>query len=220
MSSSAQKSPQEAEVRFLESVRPRYEADGFTFTISPERSDLPDFLGSYVPDAVARKGGISIAIEVKRNQSPAAEMSLRKIRSLFDGHDDWRFNVMFMGNDALLSGAIPSMEPAEIRKRMKEVVALADSGHRQAAFVLAWSLLEAVLNSQSKDEAGRPRAVGTVIQSLAMDGFIEPETERRLRGLVDLRNRLVHGDLSAEPTPSEVQSVLLAVDESLKADAR
>ncbi|MBX3501158.1 MAG: DUF86 domain-containing protein [Alphaproteobacteria bacterium] len=216
MSSSTQKSPQEAEVAFLESVRPRYEADGFTFTISPQRSDLPDFLGTYVPDAIARKGGISIAIEVKRNQTPAADMSLRKIRRLFDGHDDWRFNVMFMGNEALLSGAIPPMQPAEIRRRMNELKALAD---RQAAFVLAWSLLEAVLNSQSKEEAGRPRAAGTVIQSLAMNGLIEPETERRLRGLVDLRNRIVHGDLGAEPTPSEVQSVLSAIDETLKAEA-
>lgn len=219
MSSSTQKLPAEAEVQFLESVRPRYEADGFTFTISPDRSELPDFLGSYVPDAIARRGDVSIAIEVKRSQTPASEMSLRKIRRLFDGHEDWRFNVMFMGNDAGLSRVIPPMQPAEIRKRMNELMALADSGQRQAAFVLAWSLLEAVLNSQSKQEAGRLRAAGTVVQSLAMNGLIEPGTERQLRSLLDLRNRLVHGDLTTEPTLSEVQSVLSAIDETLKANA-
>lgn len=218
MSLAAQTS-QEAEVRFLERLRSQYEADGFTFTVSPERSDLPDFLGSYVPDAIARKGDISIAIEVKRYQTPATQTSLRKIRRLFEGHDDWRFNVVFAGGEDLLPEVIPSMPPAEIRRRMDEVAALVDLGHRQAAFLLAWSLLEAVLNSQSREQTGRPRGAGTVVQSLAMNGLIGPETERRLRGLVDLRNRIVHGDLSAEPTSAEVQVVLLAIDETLKTDA-
>lgn len=48
-----------------------------------------------------------------------------------------------------------------------------------------------------------------------MDGLIDPDAENRLRGLVDLRNRIVHGDLIAEPGPSDVELVLAAVDMAL-----
>jgi uncharacterized protein YutE (UPF0331/DUF86 family) len=57
--------------------------------------------------------------------------------------------------------------------------------------------------------------VADVIQSLAMAGSVDAATERRLRGLVALRNSIVHGDLAAEPDAADVESVLSAVDEAM-----
>jgi uncharacterized protein YutE (UPF0331/DUF86 family) len=187
--------------------------------IAPAPAELPAFLGSYKPDALARKPGLNIAIEVKRHPSPTTEKRLQDIRRLFEGHADWQLRVVFMGTEPLPSVTIPPARPAAIRKRMDELAALNAAGHHRAAFVMAWSLLEAALHSIGGQTTSKPRTPGTVVQTLAMNGYIEPEMERRMRALIELRNRIVHGDLNAEPTSNEVELVLSAIQETLSADA-
>lgn len=219
MSSPAHAWPQGAEEQFLEGLRARYEDEGFTFTVAPNSRELPDFLGFYIPDALAQKPGLNIAIEVKRQQTSATRQSLQKIRQLFEGHPDWQFNVVFMGADPLQPLTIPPAPPAMIRARMDEVRALNSEGHRRAAFVMAWSLLEAALHSVGAETTSKPRTPGTVVQTLAMNGYIDPEMERRMRSLIELRNRIVHGDLNVEPASADVELVLAAISETLTANA-
>jgi hypothetical protein len=40
-----------------------------------------------------------------------------------------------------------------------------------------------------------------------------------MRALIELRNRIVHGDLNAEPTSAQVELVLSAIRGTLAADA-
>ncbi|MBV8474237.1 MAG: hypothetical protein JO234_12535 [Hyphomicrobiales bacterium] len=219
MSSPAQIAVMEDEVEFLEALRSRYEAEGFTFTTSPSRSKLPAFLGGFTPDALAQRPGLSVAIAIKRSQSPTAQLQLRKIRNLFDGRPDWRFDAFFLGSGAPQSVRIPPAAPAAIRARVDEVHALMREGHRRSAFVMAWSLLEAAAQSADATMAGIPRTPGTVIQTLAMDGYIGADTEDRLRARIALRNQIVHGDVAAEPTEDDVSLLLSAIDETLGANA-
>lgn len=215
MASPAQARSREAEVEYLEDLRKRYEAEGFIFTIAPNRSLLPDFLGSYQPDALAQKPGLNIAIEVKQQQSQASQAQLKDIRRLFDGHPDWQFNVAFIGTSPLQSLGITPAAEGDIVRRIVEVRALSRQGHLRAAFIMAWSLLEAALLSMERDANQRPRTPGTVVQTLAMNGYIAPDSEVRLRDLVGLRNRIVHGDVLAEPSASDVNVVLDAVEQAL-----
>jgi len=205
------------ERQFLEALRPRYEAEGFAFTTSPRADDLPAFLGKYVPDAIARKPDVSIAIEVKRHQSPTTQASLKQIQGLFEGRKDWRLQVVYMGEEPLQHIRIHPSSIDDIRRRMGEIRALCAQSQHRAAFVLAWSLLEAALHSQSGESAGRALTPGTVVQTLAMSGFIEPELERSARSLIELRNRIVHGDLNAEPTSADIQLILTAVEKTISA---
>jgi uncharacterized protein YutE (UPF0331/DUF86 family) len=95
--------------------------------------------------------------------------------------------------------------------RINEVELLLAGGNVRAAFVAAWSLLEAALNSALPNADKRPRTPGTVVQTLAMDGLISEELEQSLRPLVETRNRVVHGDLTVEPSSADVNVVLSAV---------
>jgi uncharacterized protein YutE (UPF0331/DUF86 family) len=210
---------QDAEEQFLESLRARYEDQGFTFTVAPDSRELPDFLGSYTPDAVARKPGLNIAIELKRHHTSATQYSLQKIRRLFEGHPDWQFNVVFMGTDPLERITIPTATPAMIRARMDEVRALNGQGHHRAAFVMAWALLETALQLVGGGLTSKPRTPGTVVQTLAMNGYIDADMERRMRPLIEVRNRIVHGDLNAEPAAADVELVLSGISETLTANA-
>jgi uncharacterized protein YutE (UPF0331/DUF86 family) len=217
MTSPAQTSSHGAEVEFLEGLRSGYEAEGYTFTIEPDQSMLPSFLGTYMPDALAQKPGVNIAIEVKRDQSQTTQASLRDIRRLFDGHPDWQLNVLFVRSGPLQSVTIPTALPADIRRRMDEVRELEKQGHRRPAFVMTWSLLESALQSVNDDRTSKPRTPGTVVQTLAMNGYIAPDMERRMHGLIALRNQIIHGDVVAEPAAEDVDLVLTAVEETLSA---
>jgi uncharacterized protein YutE (UPF0331/DUF86 family) len=209
---------QDTEAQFMEGLRARFEDEGFTFTTHPETAQLPDFLGSYVPDALAQKPGHNVAIEVKRRVRPSTARAMKDIRRRFEGHADWHFHAVFMGSDPLQSVTIPTSTPATIRSRVSEVRALTTHGHHRPAFIMAWSLLEATLRTLSGATVVRPATPGTVVQALAMNGYIEPEMERNMRALVDLRNRIVHGDLAAEPATADVELVLSAIEETLGAD--
>jgi hypothetical protein len=209
----------DSEREALDALRARYESEGFTFIAEPGADQLPDFMAGYRPDALARKPGQNVAIEIKHRQSAATERRLQDIRRLFDGHKDWRFHVFFSGDNQPRPLTIPVASEEAILGRGDALRSLVAAGHRQAAFVMAWSLLEAALQRVDKDSGDRPRTLGTILQILTMNGHIGGDTERRLRKLIDLRNRIVHGDVAAEPTADDVDVVLSAVDEILSEEA-
>ncbi|MGD9885271.1 MAG: HepT-like ribonuclease domain-containing protein [Reyranella sp.] len=114
---------------------------------------------------------------------------------------------------------IPASSIPDIRRRVEETRALMIQGQPRAAFVMAWSLLEAALHRIDSEKGARPRTPGTVVETLAMLGRIDPTLERRVRPLIELRNRVVHGDLQVEPSADDVRSVLSAVEQSLASEA-
>lgn len=208
----------EAERHFIDALRQRYEEQGFAFTAEPDPKQLPGFLGSYVPDALAQKAGRNIVIEIKEQPTPSTQRALSEIRHLFDGHADWQLRVFYTGTDPLHSDMVAPVSPDLVRQSAEEVKALTDQGNRRVAFILGWAVLEAALRARRDGTESRTRPPGTVVQTLAMDGFIEPVAERRLRELIPLRNRLVHGDLTVEPTVEEITVVLTAIEDVLSAD--
>ncbi|WP_035201412.1 HepT-like ribonuclease domain-containing protein [Agrobacterium tumefaciens] len=205
----------EFERKALEKLRDQYEAKGFEFVMRPGKELTPPFLGSYQPDAIASKDNSKIAIEVKQQYSPAAERSLSQIRKLFEGHPEWEFVISYGGNDPQATVVMPQASQALIARRLLEVEALSEQGNYRAAFVLGWALLEASLHRLQGEEGKRPRAPGTVVETLASLGYVTPETERRLRPLIALRNRIVHGDLEIEPTGDDVSAILDALGQAL-----
>lgn len=208
----------QAERDLLSSMRRQYEEKGFSFEIAPDPKDMPDFLGSYVPDAVARSGNEYFAIEVKKSRSRATDHNLRRIRALFEAHPNWKFVVAYVAEDPLKTLTIKASAVPAIRRQLDDIRALAEKGYYRAAFILGWSLLEATLLNAEAEQQARPRTPGSVLQALAMLGRIDPETERRLRPLVLLRNSIVHGDLAVEPTADDVALVASVVEEALSDD--
>lgn len=205
----------EAELRFLESLRGRFEREGFTYTVEPDVRCLPDFLGSYRPDALAQRPGMNVAIEVLAAPGTEARRRLMDIGNLFRGRSDWRFEVANVGGGPLDHLAIPAPARRELEARLHGLAELAERGERRAAFVLAWPLLEAALRSVGGEGAGQPRSPEAVVQALSMNGHLDLGTERRLWPLVEMWNRIVHGDLEAEPMADDVDVVLGAVEEAL-----
>lgn len=205
----------EAERDLLASLRGQYEAKGFSFEIEPGLQNIPNFLRPYVPDAIARKPGENVAIEVRQSRSRASEASLQQIRSRFDGHPDWTFTVAYAAEDPLKALTIKSAAAPKIRRQLADIHNLTNQGYYRAAFLLAWGLLEATLVNIEGEQEARPRGPASVLQGLAMLGRIEPETERRIRPMILLRSAVAHGDLAKEPTKRDVEAVASVVEEAL-----
>lgn len=214
MTSPARHEQADTERQLLGALRDQYVAQGFSFEVEPAPQHVPTFLGTYMPDAIARKPGANVAIEIKQRRSRATDLTLQEIRRRFDGHPDWRFVVAYAGDDPLKTLTIPAASIADIRERLAKVRALEAQGEHRAAFVLGWSLLEAALHSVGSASA-RPHTPGTVLQTLTMLGYIDPQLEQRLRPLILLRYRVVHGDLAAEPSSGDVLLILSAVEDVL-----
>ncbi|GHD19074.1 HepT-like ribonuclease domain-containing protein [Tianweitania populi] len=204
----AENTARDAEQAYLEGLQAQYERNGYRFVIHPRRPELPEFFASYEPDAIATNGSQNIAIEVKSHITPSAQQSIQKIRKLFEGRADWAFKVAYVGKTNGEAQSLPSLDPRAISEGMNSVEQLVEIGHLPMAFVAAWSLLEAALNSVGSDGHRHPRTPGTVVQTLAMNGFISDDVEKSLRSLIALRNRVVHGDLTAAPSPDDVRLVL------------
>lgn len=219
MSVAMMRSVEDAEAAYLETMRAHYEGRGYDFVVKPHRSQLPDFLLPSAPDAIATKPGDNIVIGLVSRAQPAARPSLTAIRDAIKDRPDWQLTVVHMGGDRFDVRELPVVDRNEILRRVGEVERLAREDHTEAAFVMAWGLLEAALNSLHPDADKRPRRPGTVIQTLSMNGHITYEEERALRPLIGLRNQIVHGDLGAVPTADDVHQVLMAVRTALEQPA-
>ncbi|HZZ63586.1 MAG TPA: hypothetical protein VFE63_20865 [Roseiarcus sp.] len=218
MASYAHSSERDAEVRIIDRLRIQYEENGFAFTERPTRAELPDFFGSYIPDALARKPGQNVAIEVKSRPGPQTGTAVKDLQRLFAGRPDWQLQVVFTGADPLQSLSIPTAPATAIRPQVGEIRALVAQGHFRAAFIMAWSVLEAVVRALDRGREAGPLTPGAVVQALAMNGYIQPEMERRMRDLITLRNRVIHGDLAVEPAASDVNLIVSAVETALGDD--
>ena len=213
--SAARHEPSQAELDLLRSLRQEYESKGYSFEAAPDPEHIPEFLGSYVPDAIARRGDEYVAIEVRKSRNRASELTLQQIRSRFEGQPNWKFAVAYVPEDPLKTLTIKAAAVPAIRRQLDDVRRLAEQGYHRAALLLAWSLLEATLLNVEAEHEARPRTPGSVLQALAMLGRIEPETERRLRPLILLRNAVVHGDLAVEPTAADVSLLASVIEEAL-----
>lgn len=200
----------DAETAFLENLRPEYEERGYRFVVHPRPSELPVFFATYVPDAVALRADDNVAIEVKSRETAASQQSLLRIRQLLEGQPGWQLRVAHVGREGS-ARQLPVSTRESVSERVRDVERLLESGDIRAAFVIAWSLLEAALNSARPNADKRPRTPGTVVQTLAMEGLISEQMEVSLRPLTELRNRVVHGDLTTEPSQADVELVLSAV---------
>lgn len=215
MTSAARQEKVAPEVALLDTLRDHYEAKGFSFEVVQKDQSVAPFLGEYIPDAIARKAGENVAIEIRQRRNRATGFTLRDIQRRFSGHPDWTFVVAYTGDDPLKTLLIQTSSKSEIRDRLTKIRTLDAQGEHRAAFILGWALLEAMLLSLESEPSARPRTPGTVVQTLAMLGFIDSGLEQQLRSLVVLRNRIVHGDLAADASSDEVGVVLKAIEAAL-----
>jgi len=184
------------EEAILERIKAELVAEGYEVILKPNKLAVPPFLGSFSPDALAYGRGKNVVIEVA-SQSPHTEKRLRHLRELVARDPSWELRLIWTsrGNTPR---SLPEADLEAINATLDEIERTLSYKEARAAFLLAWSCLEAVARRCIPDAFAKPQTPGRIVERLAAEGMITPSEAATLRELSTRRNRLLHGDLRTE----------------------
>jgi len=206
----------ESERRLLELLRPRYEAQGYTFIEYPSGEALPAVLKGFNPDAIAIGPQKNIAIEIKLRPGRSSEERLEALSERLRQHPDWELRVIYGDELDLAEEPPPVTTRAEIEKQIEEAEAVSEAGHHRAALILVWAALEAIARMVAPGEGvGGTRAARQVLEILERHGRLTFEEAARLRDALLLRNAVVHGDYQREVGRADVELLVRAAQTAL-----
>jgi hypothetical protein len=212
--------PQPLESQVIAKVAEEYRQRGYKVEVEPKGPGVPEFLGGFQPDLIARGAGESVVVEVKVGTRTSVAERLRDIAERVNRQPGWRFSLVFVNPDR--PDQLSESQPAPLsvlQERAQNAEALLQAGQREAAFLILWSALEGLLRLLG-DRAHLPLASlppSTLIRELYSAGEINREQFESLMRLLPIRNHLVHGFGSQEGV--DVEQLLLVV-QALLAEAR
>lgn len=213
--------PGSSEAQVIESLLPRYEAEGFDVYINPSPSILPPFMQEYRPDAVALRKDRKIAIEVVGSNTDSTQ-KLRTLQSLFADRGDWELKVFYASPATSTSLPAIASVPA-IDESIQRVLDLRGAGHLSPALVMAWATLEAIGRALLPDQFRRPQTPARLVEVLASTGYVTPEEADTLRAAIAGRNEIVHGQLESKVDPKLIEgfvAVLKTLVQLLPAESK
>jgi REase_AHJR-like len=176
----------------LETIRPRFEAEGFDVFLHPSPSILPPFMKDYRPDAIAIGPQKKIAIQVVRPVENAEKIT--QLQKLIDQHSDWELHVVRVPPGA--PKVIDVASRSSIDGAIGRVLELRNGGQLVPALVMSWAVVEAIGRALLPEKFGRPQTPGRLVELLAYEGYLAPDDADGVRPLIALRNEAVHGALN------------------------
>jgi hypothetical protein len=189
-----------ADDQLLDLVIENLASEGYEIHKHPPRRMLPAFMKDYVPDAVALGKEPKLAVELAT--APGNGERLSEIAGLFTGRPDWRWQVI--SPRPVRTEPVAPASDAAIERSLAEYRTLAGDGRSQSAFLLGWALVEALARRLGPEAVTRPLSGQALAGWLMHEGHLDQDAGLRLGDLSRLRNRLAHGDLSAEPRTDDV----------------
>ena len=157
-----------------------------------------EFLPGFRADLVVRKGGQAKVIEVRRRSSLAANPMIRELAEIIDSTPGWSFELILVGEPEKLDSpdGAHSFEHDGILQRIRQAESALESGLSEAAFVLAWSALEAAARSLIAAQGVSDSGISTpgfVLDQAASIGELSREEYGDLTQMKKYRNAIVHG---------------------------
>lgn len=190
----------ELEQSRLERVAAEFRNRGYTVFVQPRSDEVPPFLAGLEPDLIATSRNDKVVVEVKARGGDASEV--RKIADAVSRQPDWRFELIVVS--VPVAPDVPETAQlaadAQIREYLNTAALLTQEGHVEAATLLAWSALEAILRKRARSEGlDTVRQSSTrVLKNLYSLGRLDPATYEKLLRFMEFRNALAHGFESGE----------------------
>ncbi len=183
--------------RKIREIANEYTKKGYDVIIQPSQSQLPNFIKGFEPDIIARHKNENVLIEVKTRQDKSEIQKFESIINEINKRENWRFEVIFTNTKetTLNANKFDTLSNTQIAERINEINKLIQYKSFEAAFLLGWSTLEAVirqkLNNENKDISDRTTL--SVIKTIFSLGLLNQNDYRTLQITNNLRNTLIHG---------------------------
>jgi hypothetical protein len=202
-----------------------YARKGYSVTLPQSADDTPQFLRElgYMPDLIARSKNETLVIEVKSRETSATLASLSNVADRVNAKPGWQFVLVFTNPRGTFVESQRST-PEKVARLLEKsrVMGYESQAHVEAAFLFAWSALEAALRSLPTHEiTGRvASAPSTLIRNAAIDGLLARGDVRALQLLFKIRNSLLHAGDEVPPARSDVDRLLRITEEVLRQHRR
>lgn len=190
-------STQEMYRRKIQEIANDYETRGYRVLIGPAPTELPPFLADFHPDIVVYGPEDSIVIEVKVGTRTAASERYRELAETIQQHPGWRFSLVVVDprSDDVAPPTRPLLDREKIIERLKEAEELLQRGIKEAAFVLIWVSIEALLRHIASREGLPLERVpsSALLKELFSLGLLSRKSLDIALRAFSVRNSLVHG---------------------------
>ena len=203
--------------RLLEIAR-EYRRQGYNVTLAPTREQLPDFLVPFPVDMIAHHPQENVVVEVRSQESLAQAPELDAIAQAVQRNDHWRFELVVTNpreRNGLQIKDAKLLEQDDIHYRLQEIRNLVTQEYGEAAFLLTWSVLEAMLRRFAQAE--RIELVQDtpphLIKTLFTYGLLSQEQYKILQMGLNTRNLLVHGYKVKQSFTHLLNDLLLIVEQ-------
>lgn len=208
--------PSQSEARRLRQVAEEYRGRGYEVLLEPKGKQLPRALAGFRPDLVARKGDELVVVEVKSRSALRRDAQLQELAKAVRAHPGWRFDLVIASTEH--DGVVPEGAQAwgerDVIRRLDEARSLLETGHLEAALLLAWSAAEGALRILAKAEEINParQDVPYLLKQLAFRAALTREQFNLLQDMSDFRNAVAHGHTPGGLPPAGPPQVSALID--------
>jgi hypothetical protein len=206
--------------RLLEVAR-EYRRQGYEVTIEPQPHELPAFLASFRVDMLARNETENVIIEVRTQESLTGTPELDALAQALQDKPSWRLELVVTNpkdrSSIQLRNAAP-LDYEEITYRLREAKELSGQEHGEAALLMAWSAIEALLRSIADQETIPvvPAQPEQLTKSLFIYGLLDREQYQTLQKGLQARNTVVHGYKEQESFAATLDRLLHVANQVMK----
>lgn len=199
-----------------------YRHQGYEVSFHPSPEDLPNFLSSYRPDMIVRRGEEAVVIEVKTRSSLSAASTeyLRNLAQVVEQHPGWRFELVVTnpGDTTYSQEAEESFQAHEIKSRLQVARQLSEQ-HPESAILYSWSLVEATLRLVAEKEGLSLKRFDPLylVKQLTTEGVISRSEYQLLMNALSLRNAIAHGFKTTQITQNFVYELIEITEQLLEA---
>ena len=175
-----------------------------------------EFLPGFLADLVVRKGSEAKVIEVKCRSSLAANPKIRELAHIIESMPGWSFELILVGEPEKLDSpeGAHSFGYDGALQRLREAESALEFGLSEAAFVLAWSAMEAATRVSIAEQGVFNSGIttpGFVLDQAVSLGVLSREEYDDLTRMQKYRNAIVHGftvaDFSEELVAGLIETV-------------
>ncbi len=174
----------------------KYKSRGYKVITEPSPEELPQFLKDFHPAVVAYGPQDSLVIEVKVTNTSVSDR-YRELIETVRQHPGWRFLLVTVDpeSDDIAPLTDQLLDREAINARLKQAEDLFKRGATDAAFLLLWSSVEALLRNLATQES-LPLELSpssALLREMYSMGLLSHNgLDTTLRAL-SVRNSLIHG---------------------------
>ena len=170
----------------------RYQSEGYTVIVEPEKDELPEFLRHFHPDLVALRADRSVAVEIKSSRRVRRTDYWRELAQAVRAHQGWHLEIVTNGSS---DPQEESISQAEIEARIDNSAALAAAGEIEASLLVAWSAAEAAMRLVAERYDVKISDLGplSLMSRLVGEGFMDRQDYEFVAALSYKRNAVAHG---------------------------